>query len=199
MHDRETVLTDFFLVALCAGFVLALAGADGPAGLYALLFAALGVAALAGGVWHGWFPGVQAGLGGALWLGVLLAIGVANLALWLIAGEITGGTTGARLFVAIGWGQLALFLGLAVFVGRGFLLASAFSLPPVLVLIAAHGWKLAGGGGLAHALGLAGFVTALVGAGLQAARVGLPALGLGHNALYHLVQALAFALVFLSV
>jgi hypothetical protein len=195
MHDRDTVLTDFFLVALCAGFVLVLVGADGLALLYALLFAALGAAALAGALWHGWFPGAQAGLGGALWLGVLLAIGVANLALWLIAGQIMD----ARLLAVVGWGQFVLFAGLAVFVNRGFLLASAFSLPPVLVLIAAHGWKLAEGGGPSHALGLAGFATAMAGAGLQAARIGLPAFGLGHNALYHLVQALAFTLVFLSV
>jgi len=195
MTERDTTWTDFALAALCAVFAVILLGAGGAALLYAGLFAALGAAALAGALWHGWFRGAQAGLGGALWLGVLLAIGVANLALWLIAGELMGGP----FLAVIGWGQFVLFAGLAVFVNRGFLLASAFSLPPVLVLIAAHGWRMAEGGGLSHALGLAGFATALAGAGLQAARVGLPALGLGHNALYHVVQALAFTLVFLSV
>ncbi|SMH33905.1 hypothetical protein [Maritimibacter sp. HL-12] len=195
MRDRDTVWTDFFLAALSFGLVIALPAINGVPGLYALLFAALGLAALLGGIWHGWFSGAQVGLGGAIWLGVLTAIGGANLALWLIAADLLG----ARGLVLVGWGQLAVFLLLALLVSRGFLLASGFSLPPVLLLLAAHGWKLVEGGGSVHAFGLAGFATALAGAALQAARIGLPALGLGHNALYHLMQALALTLVFFSV
>jgi hypothetical protein len=131
--------------------------------------------------------------GGALWLAVMLAIGLANTALWLIAGDVTGGPGG--LFTVIGWGQFAAFAALVVIGYRSFLLSSAFSLPPVLVLIGIHAMQP----GLGHRLALAGFVLALVAAGLQAGRVGLARFGLGHNALYHLVQALAFTLVFASV
>jgi len=195
--ERDTTWTDFALAALCAVFAVILLRAGGAALHYAGLFAALGAAALFGALWHGWFAGRQQGVGGALWLAVMLAIGLANTALWLIAGHVLG-ESGA-IFSALALAQFIAFAALVLIGKRSFLIASAFSLPPVLVLIAAHGWKLADGGGIDHAFGLAGFGTALAGAALQAARIGLPGLGLGHNALYHLVQALALTLVFFGI
>jgi len=192
MQEPDTTWTDFALAALCAVFVVALLRAGGPALLYALLFAALGAAALLGGLWHGWVSGRRAGDG--LWLAVMLAVGLANAALWLIAGRVLGHPGPAGLFPALAWGQLALFAAIALLGTRGFGLTSAFSLPPVLVLIVAHGLD----GGPGHRFALAGFSLALVAAGLQAGKVALPRLRLGHNALYHLVQAVALTLVFLS-
>ncbi|GGD35618.1 DUF6962 family protein [Sinisalibacter lacisalsi] len=193
MTERDTTLTDFALAALCAAFAATLLQASGAALLYAGLFAALGAAALFGALWHGWFAGRQQGAGGALWLAVMLAIGLANTALWLIAGRVLDQPGG--LFAALAWGQFAVFAAVVLLGTRSFLLTSAFSLPPVLVLIAGHAMQPGAG----HRLALAGFVLALVAAGLQARRVGLARFGLGHNALYHLLQALAFTLVFLSV
>jgi Family of unknown function (DUF6962) len=192
MTEPDVTLTDFALALLAGGFALALAGGGGLAGLYALLFAALAVAALAGAVWHGWFSGQQTGPGGGLWLGVMLAVGVANLALWRLA----AGLLGAPVLDWIGWGQLAAFALIAVGFSRSFLLTSAFSLPPTLALLWAF---LAGLGQPGYGLGAAALTVALAGAGLQAARIGVPALRLSHNGLYHLVQALAFTLLFLAV
>lgn len=192
MHDPDVVLTDFALAALCLGFAVALAGTGEIALLYAGLFAALGLASLAGALWHGWWPGAQAGVGGALWLGVMLAVGLANLCLWLIA----GGLLALPLLAVIGWVQLAIYAGLALIVTRSFLLPSGFSLPPTLLLLGIFLSDLAQPG---FALGAAALAIALIGAGLQAAKVGLPGLKLSHNGLYHVVQALAFTLLFVGL
>ncbi|OIP83471.1 MAG: hypothetical protein AUK37_07220 [Rhodobacterales bacterium CG2_30_65_12] len=189
MADPDTTLTDFALAALCAGFALALLGAGGVGALYGGLFAALGVAALAGTLWHGWWPGVQSGLGGALWRTVMLSVGGANLFLWLIAARIA-----AQPWLGwIGWGQLVVYILAALWLTRSFILPSAFSLPPTLVLLALFLCTPSAPG---YALGAAALGIALIGAGLQAAKVGFGALRLGPNGLYHAIQALAFTLLF---
>lgn len=191
MTEPDVTLTDFGLALLCAGFALAFVGGAGLAPLYALLFASLALASLAGAFWHGWFAGQHHGPGGVLWLAVMLAVGVANLALWRLAGALIP----SPALDWIGWGQLAVFSVIAIFLSRSFALTSAFSLPPTLVLLWAFATNLGAPG---TALGAAGLVTALIGATLQAARIGVPALRLSHNGLYHIMQAAAFTLVFLG-
>lgn len=194
MADVDTTLTDLFLAALCFGFAATLLTRGGLRSLYGLLFGSLGLASLAGGIWHGWFPGEGQGIGETLWLVVLVAIGGANLALWRIAGSLTG----SRMLNWIAIAQLVVYLGLAVFWTRDFLLASAFSLPPTLALLAVYAVRVAQTRSRGFLLGLAALVVALVAAGMQAMHVGLPALGLGYNGLYHLIQAIAFTLLFVG-
>lgn len=188
MREADVTLTDFGLAALC--FVLAglLIGAGAVEGLFAGLYGALGVAALLGALSHGWVWDRSQGAGKALWLVTMLVIGLANLFLWLIA---------ARLFAlpapwgaVLAFGQFAVYAGLALFVTRSFLLSSGFSLPPTLAVLA--GFVVTGSW-----LGVLGLVLALAGAGQQAAKI--PGLGLTHNALYHVIQAVAFLLVFLGI
>ena len=184
MSEPDVTLTDFALAVLCAGFAVALLAA---APLFAGLFAALALAALLGALWHGWFSGQSGGRGGALWLGTMLAVGAANLFLWLIAADLIPGLRGPLRAVA--FGQFALYAAAAMFLTRSFLLPSAFSLPPTLAVLA--GFALT-----ANGLGVAGLALALGAAGLQAAKVGAPRLGLTHNGLYHIIQGAAFSLVF---
>lgn len=188
MREPDVTLTDFGLAALCVAFAVGLGGGGGTAGLFAGLYAALGLAAFLGALAHGWFPDRSRRIGRANWLATMLAIGVANGFLWLIA---------ARLFaVAPPWGavvalgQLAVYAGLALLVTRSFLLSSGFSLPPTLALLAAFLWT-------GNGIGAAGLLVALAGAAQQA--LAIRGLGLTHNALYHVIQAVAFLLVFLAV
>jgi len=188
MREADVTLTDFGLAALCFGFAAVLVGGDGIGGLFAGLYLALGVAALLGALSHGWMWDRSRGSGKALWLVTMLVIGGANLFLWLIAARIFA--LPAPWGAALAFGQFAVYAALALFVTRSFLLSSGFSLPPTLALLA--GFVATGGW-----LGALGVVLALVGAGQQAAKI--PGLGLTHNALYHVIQAVAFGLVFLGV
>ncbi|MCB1330527.1 MAG: hypothetical protein KDK28_14325 [Maritimibacter sp.] len=188
MREADVTFTDFGLAALCFVFVGLLIGGGAVEGLFAGLYGALGVSALLGAISHGWIWDRTQGAGKRLWLVTMLVIGGANLFLWLIA---------ARLFAlpapwgaVLAWGTFAVYAGLALFVTRSFLLSSGFSLPPTLAVLA--GFVATG-----TWLGALGLVVALVGAGQQAAKI--PGLGLTHNALYHVIQAVAFLLVFLSL
>lgn len=188
MREADVTLTDFALAALCLALAALLIGDGTVAALFAGLYAALGLAAFLGALSHGWFWDRTRGIGKANWLATMLAIGGANLFLWLIAARVAGLPGGWGLAVALG--QFVLYAGLAVFATRSFILSSAFSLPPTLALLAAFA-------GTGNWLGVAGLAVALAGAVQQA--VGLRALGLTHNALYHLIEALAFVLVYLAV
>lgn len=191
MADPDITLTDFALAALCAGFALALLAGGPVAHLYAGLFAALGVAALAGALWHGWWPGILSGTGGLVWRAVMLAVGVANLLLWLIAAALSGW----GLLVWIGWASFAAYAAAVLFVTRDFRLASGFSLPPTLALLTTYLLTLSAPG---FALGALALLIALGGAGLQMAKIGMPVLRLSPNALYHVIQAIAFTLLYLA-
>ena len=188
MREADVTLTDFGLAALCIAFAGILVGDGGAAGLFAGIYAALGLAALLGALSHGWFWDRSRGIGRANWLATMLAIGLSNTFVWLAAAHIIGLAAPWGGLVAIG--QLALYVVLAVFVTRSFLLSSGFSLPPTLALLVAFLWA-------GSWLGAAALVVALAGAVQQAA--GLRGLGLTHNALYHVIQALAFVLVFLAI
>ena len=188
MREADVTLTDFGLAALCVGAAGALIGGGGVAALFAGLYAALGIAAFLGALSHGWFWDRTQGIGRANWLVTMLAIGMANLFLWLIAAKMFGLI--APWGLALAFGQFVVYAGLAVFVTRSFLLSSGFSLPPTLALLAAFVWT-------GTLLGAAGLAVALAGAVQQA--MGIRAAGLTHNALYHVIQALAFVLVFLAV
>lgn len=191
MADPDITLTDFALAALCAGFALALLDGGPVAQLYAGLFAALGAAALAGAFWHGWWPGILSGTGGLVWRAVMLAVGVANLLLWLIAAALSG--WGPLAWV--GWASFAAYIALMLSVTRDFRLASGFSLPPTLALLTVYLMGLSTPG---FAFGAVALLVALGGAAMQMAKVGLPALRLSPNGLYHVIQAIAFTLLFLA-
>lgn len=188
MREPDVTLTDFGLAAMCAVFAALLIGDGVLQDLFAGLYAALGLAALLGALSHGWFWDRTRGIGKANWLTTMLVIGAANLCLWLIAARIFAWP--AWLGKTVAFGQLAVYLGLAVFVTRSFFLSSGFSLPPTLALLAGFLW-------VGQPLGAMGLAVALAGAVQQAA--GWRGLGLTHNALYHVIEAVAFVMVFLSI
>jgi hypothetical protein len=188
VREADVTLTDFALAVLCFGFSGLLIGDGDIAALFAGLYGALGVAALLGALSHGWFWDRTRGIGRAIWLLTMLVIGGANLFLWLLSARIFA--VPAPWGTVIAFGQFALYAGLALFVTRSFLLSSGFSLPPTLVLLSAFLWT-------GNWLGAAGLAVALAGAAQQATE--MRGLGLTHNALYHVIQALAFTLVFLAI
>lgn len=188
MREADVTLTDFGLAALCFVFAGMLVGGVAVAPLFAGLYAALGLAAFLGALSHGWFWDRTRGIGRANWLVTMLVIGAANLFLWLISARIFGWPEPWGALIA--YGQFALYVALALFVTRSFLLSSGFSLPPTLALFAGFLWT-------GNWLGAAGLGVALAGAVQQAAKI--PGLGLTHNALYHVIQAVAFVLVFLAI
>lgn len=195
LHEPAVALTDYGIALLCAFFAVRLVRADRPAGglrgWWALFFAAVGLAALAGGTVHGLAPG-PGPAHEALWRLTLLAIGVAAFAGFGLGARKLLAPAPAHVLTAMAGALWVVYAVVVLAVSQRFFVAVVHYLPAVLFLGGAFvvevGRSRPGAG-----QGLAGLVLTLVAAGLQQARVGLGPVD--HNTLYHLVQALGLWLL----
>lgn len=201
MMDPVVTLTNFVLTAECWGFALALARAGdrkGPLPWFVALFVALGLGALLGGITHGFVPESAAGAATVFWTGNMLALGGAGAAAAMIAGQIAwpiGQGRGYSISVAL---LAALYALVVLFVSQDFYVALAGTLVPVLFLLAMliRLYRQSGRAGVL--LAAAGLLVNMAGSVQQQLGWGLDPVWFNHNAVFHLIQMLAFLLIFLG-
>jgi hypothetical protein len=194
--EPMTVLTDYGLAAV-AGVLAAKLGrrAEGQAARrsWAASFAAVALAAIAGGTSHGWAPRMAPSSLSALWLVTYGLVGLGHLL--ILAGAAIAATRGglrAALLVAL---VLRFAVWFAVIAGRPdfryVVYDYAGTLLGLLVLAACLArWGRHGAGWI-----VAGVATSLVGAVIQRGRLA-PSPAFNHNDLFHVVQAVGLYLYF---
>ena len=200
--DVVVALTDYGLAlesAILAGLLWR--GRHQPPSLdtrFAVFFGATALAALAGGTFHGFVTDEQRLVGALLWRVTLLAIGVAATAAWQVgAGLLLPPRVASWLSLVAALG----FLGYAIvvtFVTQDFSIAIASYLPAALFLLVAFGEAYRRTGARPVLLGMLGLGLSILASGIQQARMGVHPVYFNHNALYHLIQAVALILVFQS-
>lgn len=158
---------------------------------FVVFFGATAVASLAGGTVHGFFADSK-----ALWRFVLIALGVVSASAWAIGARLLLTDRVAGLVTAAALVELAVYSLLVVFVTDSFSIAIANYLPSTLFLIVAFFASYRSGAGTPVAIGLYGLLLTLVAAAVQQARIALHPTYFNHNALYHLLQAIALFLIF---
>jgi hypothetical protein len=183
MTEIDVALTDFLLAAQAGWFAWAFRR-NVPAGWLrssaCLMFGGLALAALAGGLWHG-FLTEPSGLSRAVWWLTMLGVGAAASGYVLLGAGLLGWQSPAVLF---GVGALAVV----------YAVLSAGTLAFYPAVIATLLATVVGMAGLVRQLCRPGTGTALVGAVAialaaipQQLEWGLEALNLSHNAVYHLL------------
>lgn len=198
MSESAVALTDYLLLAECVGFAAYLRRSKRSLerSLWLAFFSSTGVAALTGGTYHGFFPGQSVGVGGALWLATLLAIGVTGFAELGLAARLRFSAKAARACMAAGGALLAVYVAVVVFGSRPFIVAIVYYAPAGLfwltMLILEHRER----SDRASLLGAAGVAASFLAAAVQMFRASIASLGLDHNSLYHLIQAAGLALLF---
>jgi hypothetical protein len=197
--DPDTTLTDLGLAVESAVLAWLLARREGPReaarGWWLLFFGAAGSASLLGGLYHGFFHPAQSAFADPLWAATLLCLGLPALAGWALGAPIllprrARGVTVAAAVVYVTYGGLVL----ASF--QDFLVAVAHYLPAAVFLLIALAVAYYRRRARPLGLGLAGMVLIFVGAGLQQAGVALHPVHFDHNAVYHVVQAIALYLLY---
>ena len=192
MAEPDVALTDWALAV--EAFVLAwLACPHGRA--WATFFGSIAVAALLGGISHGFFPDRHGVLGTLLWRGTLLALGVTSVA------AVVAGSPALHSRVAASLRRGAVVLGMVyaavvITVSDAFVVAVIAYLPATAFLLGVFwsaAWRAGGGGSL---LAVGGIVVLLFGSWVQWRAIGMPDLGLTHNALFHVIQMLALPLIY---
>jgi len=199
LHEPATTLTDYLLMVECAAFAALLARRGSPGFLraaFVVLFASVSVASLTGGTVHGFFPDVTSAGSRLLWPSTLLAIGVTAAAMLAIAAYLALGKTRGRQAAWLAGASWTAYVLVVLLVSREFYVAIAAYLPAMLLFMAAltGRWLRRRTPGISA--GLAGMLLALVGAAGQQAHIGLHPLYFDHNAVYHVVQAVALYLLY---
>ena len=202
MTEPDVTLTDYGLALECAVFAWLIYRHGQRAGALrswvVLFFAAAAVAPVCGGTVHGFFLDETSTGHAVLWPLSLLAIGVIALSGWSIGAQITLSRVLARWVVCVACLQLAVYAAVVLFVNDAFWVAIIQYAPAALFLLIAFVLVARRDGRSGVALGAWGLALTFVAATFQQLRVAVHPVYFNHNALYHALQAIAFALIFLG-
>ncbi len=203
MTEPDVTLSDYALFVECMVFAWLIARTSttnlSMRRWTSLFFAFTAIAALLGGTVHGFFAEVETLPGQALWKGSLLFIGGAALAAWGMGAHLRRDSPLARAITRMAGIITALYSLVVIFVSDAFAVAIAGYLPAALFLLASFAALSSERTLRASAqLGVSGLFLTFAAAYIQQSRIALHPLYFNHNALYHLIQAVALAMIFLS-
>jgi hypothetical protein len=203
--EPDVALTDFVLAIECAWFAVWLYRRS-PMGQsssrwFVLFFAALSVSALLGGISHGFLSDTQSSVYRTAWGATLLSIGVASFSSWAAGARVLfchNSHKLARRFEVFAGLLLCAYVAAVLFFSQSFTVAVVHYLPAAAFLLASllvAYWRRRE----PHLLpGIAGLLLSFMAAAIQQAGAHIPSLQLSHNALYHLVQAVALLMIFFT-
>ncbi len=201
LHEPAVTLTDYLLALECGLFavLLARAGRIGVATVrfaFLVFFGGAATASLLGGTVHGFFPDATSPGNRALWIATMLSVGLTALAA-LVAGVRLSASSGlaAKLTPVFAF-LYVIYAVIVIFLRREFVVAIYFYVPATVFLLGVFVWLWAKAGNPGAPWGVFGLLLTFVAAGVQIGRVALHATYVDHNALYHLIQAIAMYLLF---
>ena len=165
----------------------------------ALIFAGLALSSLTGGSYHGFFPGgTESPEGWAVWVTTMLILGAAASLAWIFF-LLLCGFREPRFAVPPVALAFLVYAYVVLRVDHSFRVSAIFSVPPVLAVLALMLVRAARDGNLNAILASAAIGLMLSAAVLQQLRVGLDPVWFNHNALYHLLEGIALAMLFVAL
>ena len=197
--EAVVALTDYGLAIECAccSYLMCDRKDRRPIHLwFGLFFGSLGLAALAGGTVHGFFPDEEALWHGVLWRTTLLSLGITALAAWAAGAEIYFSQTIARYITQAAIAGFIVYSVIVLLTNRSFVVAIANYGPAVFFLFVIFIFAYTRIKERKILLGVLGLALTFVAAGVQLGNLALHPVYFNHNALYHLVQAVALLLIF---
>jgi hypothetical protein len=198
MSEPAVALTDYALAVETAVLAMLLQRRQRSALQIWLIvyFASVSVASLLGGTVHGFVLHDRPLIRSMLWTAILLAIGVTALATWFIGAELLVSRLVSRLVRIVAAVQFGAYTVVVLFVTNAFRTAIMVNLPAVLFLLAIIVIKYLREGRRPLLLAASGLALSLVAALLQQFGVGLHPVHFDHNAVYHVIQAIALYLFY---
>ena len=202
MTEPDVTLTDYGLTIECAvlAFLLYCYG-DRSASLrpwFTLFFASIGAAALGGGTVHGFFSDTETLGYRILWPSTLIAAGLTAMATWIIGAKLWLSEKLARTISMLAIFEFAVYSIMVLFFTQSFFLVVVNYLPATLFLLTIFYLLYSHMRAQELRAGFAGLVLTFVAAAVQIAGIPLHPIYFSHNALYHVVQAIALLMIFRS-
>jgi hypothetical protein len=191
--EPAVTLTDFALAIECGLFAIWLGRSSRTyfTAAFVTLFAATGVAALLGGISHGFLPSSN-----IVWQATLIAICIAALATWVAAARLALPEEGQRIVIALAALAFAVQFAYILLVGQSFAIAVVSYIPATLFLLIAFGLAYRRHRAQFLLAGIGGLALTFIAAAVQQTGVSLHPRFFDHNAFYHVIQGLAFFLIF---
>ena len=200
LAEPDVTLTDYCLAIECAVFAVILHRRP-PAllrGWFVIFYAAVGAASLLGGTVHGFFPDPDSTGQRLLWPATLLAVGLAGLAIWGLAAGLQFARPTARLVTGAAGLAFLCYAAVVLFVSQGFWVAIVYYLPASAAFLAVLLARYARTSDRRLIPAMTGIVLSFAASAIQQLGIVVHPLYFDHNALYHLLQAVALLLIFLS-
>ena len=200
MHEIDVTLTDYLVTVECGLFAYLLFSTMPGQRVFriwfAVFFAMAGAAAFLGGTRHGFFPDRESSANQILDVAAMIALGLTSVAVWIFGAVILFGERATRMVTIVAAGEFVLYAICLLFFSQSFLVAIVNYLPSAVFALAVFGAV-----GFRHRvgaawIGAAGVLLIFVGAAVQQAKISLHPDYFTHNAVYHVIQALAMYLVF---
>ena len=198
--EPDVTLTDYGLAVECV--LLAALLHHSPTATphlrlwFVVFFWAVALAALLGGTEHGFVLDQTTLMHALVWKGTLVAIGASALAAWMAGAHLVAPPAEAWIKA----GAVVLFIGYLFAVARTdrFLIAIVHYLPAVVFLLAVFARRYVRERERCYAWGVVALLLTFAAAGIQQARIALHPVLFNHNALYHLIQAIALLMLFVA-
>jgi len=194
LKEVDVTLTDFGLALEALVFAVLIARTPGGNSLqrwFILFFIATAGASFAGALVHGFFSDSK-----LLWKLVLISLGVVSVAAWALGARLFFSDQVSAVITIAAAIDLVIYVVLVVFVTDNFALAIANYLPSTIFLLVVFYISYRSTAAPPLALGVGGLVLTLIAAGVQQSRIALHPIYFNHNALYHVLQAIALFLIF---
>ncbi len=167
--------------------------------LLILLFLALGASSLLGALFHAFFPAKATTAGGfTVWMLVAASIGVVACAVWSINALLFKGQKFFRIalpFVVI---YMLSFMYVMYFIDYQFKTIIIFYAPPMIVLALLSLVRFLREHGFAWSGIFIGVILSFVAAAIQHLQISIHPVYFNFNALYHVIQGIALAIIFLG-
>ncbi|SVB40591.1 uncharacterized protein METZ01_LOCUS193445, partial [marine metagenome] len=199
IKEIDVALTDYGLAILCGVFAFMLIRQHPYdrclSTWFSVLFISVGLASAIGGTVHG-FVNEDTFLHSIFWRGAIACIGVSALSAWMIGTRIVFNSLVQKIIGTMAVVNFMMYFGYVLFFNQDFIVAVANYLPSAIFLLITfvnvyrQTW---------HRLAffaLVGLALTFVAAGIQQLEIGVHPKYFGHNALYHVVQAVGLSLIF---
>jgi hypothetical protein len=199
MTEPDVAITDFVLTAQCGAFSYWLSKMSVPRprlqALCVHFFAVIGAASFVGGAVHGYFND-ESTLGFQIfWRLGLVILGASSYYSWRIGAELLFRESARELAGRIALVGFLSYTAFAVFWDQRFLFAILNYLPATLFLLLAFVATVRNGPRRAGWYGAASVLTTLAAAAVQMLHIAPHPTYFNHNAIYHLLQAIALGLL----
>lgn len=202
MTQMDVSLTDYGLTAECVCFAFLMARirtrTSSLPGAFMLFFFSIAVAAAAGGTVHGFFLD-ESSLGyRILWPSTLIVIGVTSLSGVYVGAALLFSRTKASYINRVALAAFSAYSFAVLFIRRDFRIAILDYLPSLVFVGGAFLLSYRSQRKPGLLVGFLGVCVMLFAAAAQQTEIGINPRYFDHNALYHILQAIALFMVFLA-